>query len=56
MSYFVSIQSACGRVSSSIDVQDLELNPHGVVCCNECKTIIESRNAWNNYVKEWTNK
>lgn len=56
MSYFINLKSACGRKSSSVDVQDLELNPHGVVCCVECETIIESRNAWNNYVKEWTTK
>ena len=56
MSIFISVKSACGRKSANVDVQDLDLNPHGVICCNECKTIIESRNAWNNYVKEWTNK
>lgn len=46
MSTFVSIDSACGRVTTSIDIFDRELNPHGVVCCGECETIIESREAW----------
>jgi hypothetical protein len=31
---------------SSIDIFDLELNPHGIICCPECQTIIESREAW----------
>jgi hypothetical protein len=46
MSTQVSIQSACGRITTSIDLFDLELNPHGVVCCPECELIIESRDAW----------
>ena len=46
MSTYVPINSACGRITSSIDIFDLELNPHGIICCPECRTIIESREAW----------
>jgi hypothetical protein len=46
MSTYVPISSACGRVQTSIDIFDLDLNPYGVMCCNECRTIIESREAW----------
>lgn len=46
MSIFVPISSACGRVQTSIDLFDAELNPWGVICCPECRTIIESREAW----------
>lgn len=46
MSMYVPINSACGRITSSIDIFDLELNPHGYICCGECRTIIESREAW----------
>lgn len=46
MSTFVPIDSACGRKTSTIDIFDLELNPYGFVCCNECWNIIESREAW----------
>ena len=46
MSTYVPIDSACGRITSSIDIFDLELNPHGIICCDECRTIIESREAW----------
>lgn len=46
MSTYVPIDSACGRKRSSIDIFDLELNPYGFICCPECRTIIESREAW----------
>jgi hypothetical protein len=46
MSTYVPIASACGRVMSSIDIFDLDLNPHGIRCCPECETIIASREAW----------
>jgi len=46
MSTFTTIKSACGRITASIDIFDLDLNPHGVICCNECSIIIASREAW----------
>jgi hypothetical protein len=46
MSTYVPIDSACGRITSSIDIFDLDLNPYGIVCCGECETIIASREAW----------
>ena len=46
MSTYVPIASACGRKTSSIDIFDLELNPFGFICCPECRSIIESREAW----------
>ena len=49
MSTFLPINSACGRTTSSIDIFDLELNPHGIICCPECELIIESREAWKEY-------
>jgi hypothetical protein len=49
MSTYVPIASACGRVMSSIDIFDLDLNPNGVICCPECSLIIESRNAWESF-------
>ena len=48
MSTFVNLASACGRTVASVDVYDVELNPNGVRCCNECETIIQSREAWSN--------
>lgn len=49
MSTYVAIKSACGRVTTSIDIFDLDLNPHGVVCCGECETLIQSREAWDDF-------
>jgi hypothetical protein len=47
MSYFVNLKSVCGNASASVDVYDLDANPHGVVCCDNCKSILICRNAWN---------
>lgn len=46
MSNFVKVDSACGRTFAWVDIFDLDLNVHGVWCCNECQTIIQSRSAW----------
>jgi hypothetical protein len=46
MSSFINLKSACGRSSAKVDIYDLDLNPHGVICCGECETIIQSRQAW----------
>ena len=46
MSMYVSIKSVCGAVSTSIDVYDLELNRDGVICCDNCKSIMVCRKAW----------
>jgi hypothetical protein len=47
MSTFVSVNSVCGAVSTTIDMYDLELNPHGVICCDNCQSIVLCREAWN---------
>ncbi len=52
MSTFLNVKSICGKSSASVDVQDLELNPHGVICCDNCKSILLCRKAWNFLYKE----
>jgi hypothetical protein len=52
MSTFVSINSVCGAVTTTIDMYDLELNPHGVICCDNCKSIVLCRKAWDFLYKE----
>jgi hypothetical protein len=47
MSNFVDLNSVCGKTSSAVDVYDLDANPNGVVCCDNCKSILICRNAWN---------
>ena len=52
MSTFVNVKSACGRKSGAVDIFDLPLNPHGIICCGECETIIQSREAWDDFEDE----
>jgi hypothetical protein len=46
MSTFVNLPSVCGATSASVDVYDLDLNPHGVICCDNCQSIVLCRKAW----------
>jgi len=46
MSMMVNVWSACGRSFVRMEMKDEPLNPHGVICCGECATIIQSREAW----------
>lgn len=46
MSMFLTVPTACGAMTTDIDVFDLELNPHGGVCCDNCKSIISARESW----------
>ena len=46
MSTYVPIKSVCGAVSTTIDMYDYDLNPHGVICCDNCQSIILCRKAW----------
>ena len=47
MSTFLTVASVCGKSSASVDVYDLDLNPHGVICCDNCESILMCRKAWN---------
>jgi hypothetical protein len=46
MSEFILIKSVCGEKGSFVDVDDLDLNPHGVVCCDNCRSIVATRENW----------
>jgi hypothetical protein len=46
MSIFVTVASVCGKASTSVDVQDLELNRDGIICCDNCESILLCRKAW----------
>jgi hypothetical protein len=56
MSTYVSVKSVCGNASASIDMYDLELNQHGVICCDNCESIVLCREAWNFMYKLEVNK
>jgi hypothetical protein len=46
MSEFIFIYSVCGDSGSFVDVYDLDLNPHGVVCCANCESLVATRESW----------
>ena len=46
MSMYVYVSSVCGKSGSMVDTFDLPLNNEGVICCGNCKTIMECREAW----------
>jgi len=46
MSHYVNVKSVCGNISASVDIYDLELNRDGVICCDNCKSILMCREAW----------
>ena len=46
MSHYVNVPSICGDKSTSIDIYDLELNRDGVICCDNCESILMCRKAW----------
>ena len=52
MSTYVTVASVCGKSSTSVDVYDLELNTNGVICCDNCQSILMCRNAWEFLYKE----
>jgi hypothetical protein len=51
MSTYFNVKSVCGNATASIDMYDLELN-NEIVCCDNCKSILICRNAWNDLYKE----
>ena len=46
MSMFINLKSVCGKNSAPVDVQDLDFNPNGIVCCDSCESILICRKAW----------
>lgn len=46
MSTFINMKSVCGAASTGVDIFDAPLNPHGVICCSNCRLIVEARESW----------
>ena len=46
MSTFINLKSVCGNASASVDIYDLDANPDGVICCDNCRSILMCRKAW----------
>jgi len=48
MSTYVSVPSVCGGTTMSVDMYD---TPTDVVCCDNCKSILMCRRAWDHLYK-----
>ena len=46
MSTLYALRSLCGNKTSYVDAWDLNLNQDGVICCDNCESILECRKAW----------
>lgn len=54
LSIFTLVDSACGAVSNyRIEVEDADLNPHGISCCGHCDCIIAARESWADEYGMW---
>lgn len=40
------VESTCGKSGTMVQVEDIELNADGIICCDNCKSIIACREAW----------
>lgn len=47
MSTFIKMYAVCGSGrSTAVDIFDAPLSPHGIICCDACRSIIEARESW----------
>ena len=47
MNTLYALRSVCGKTTSYVDAYDINFNPNGATCCDNCKSILICRNAWN---------
>lgn len=46
MSSFIFVKSVCGKSGTNVDIFDLDLNTDGIICCENCKSILICRESW----------
>jgi hypothetical protein len=46
MSTLYALDSVCGNTTTYADAWDINLNPHGSICCDNCESILICRKAW----------
>jgi hypothetical protein len=46
MNTLYSLPSVCGKSVSYVDAYDINFNPHGSICCDNCNSILICREAW----------
>ena len=52
MSTLAPMPSVCGATTAMVDIYDFDLNSHGVICCDNCQSIVLCRKAWDFLYKE----
>ena len=46
MNTLYSLRSVCGKTVSYVDAYDVNANPNGSICCDNCNSILICREAW----------
>ena len=46
MATLYPLLSVCGKTTSYVDAFDVNYNPHGFICCDNCESILICRKAW----------
>ena len=46
MATLYPLRSICGKTISYVDAYDINLNPEGSICCDNCNSISICRKAW----------
>ncbi len=52
MTTLMRLNSVCGDTHTFVDVYDYNLNPEGSICCDNCRSILMCRKAWDFLYKE----
>lgn len=46
MNTLYPLRSVCGNKISYVDAYDMNSNPNGTICCDNCQSILICRKAW----------
>ena len=52
MSAIYALNSICGKNTFYVDAFDVNFNPEGAICCDNCNSILICRKAWDFLYKE----
>jgi len=52
MNAIYSLKSICGKNTFYVDPYDVNFNPEGAICCDNCNSILICRKAWDFLYKE----
>ena len=52
MTSIYPLKSVCGKNTFYVDSYEVNFNPNGATCCDNCKSILICREAWDHLYKE----